>query len=154
MADILPFAPPAGGAPPPAVGGAPNPAALAALSPKPPAAAPGNLGPVTTPQPNMGNSVKAMSDIRNAVKMLESALPNIPMGSPLHAEILNSTKSIIKHLQQGDGSAGLDLMSLLQMARGASQAQPMQALMKAFPNQPNAPPALPVTPPAAPSMAA
>ena len=138
---------PPGGAPP---GGPPNPAALAALAPKPPGSTPPNLGPVASPQPNMGNSVKAMSDVRNAVKMLESALPNIPIGSPLHGEILNSTKALLKHLQPGDGNSGLDLMSLLQMARGASQSQPMQALMKQAP-QPNAPPAMAM---GAPPMAA
>lgn len=152
MADITPMLPPGGGSAPP--GGGLNPALLAHLQPKPPASAPGNLGPVTTAQPNMGNSVKAMSDVRNAIKMLESALPNIPIGSPLHSEILNSTKALLKHMQPGDSNSGLDLMSLLQMARGASQAQPMQAVMKAFPNQPTTPPALPVTPPAAPPMAA
>jgi len=96
---------------------------------------------MTSAQPNMGNAVKAMSDVRNAVKMLESALPSIPIGSPLHGEILNSTKALLKHLQPGDGNSGLDLMSLLQMARGASTSQPMQALMKQAP-APNTPPAL------------
>ena len=105
---------------------------------------------MTSAQPNMGNAVKAMSDVRNAVKMLESALPNIPIGSPLHTEILNSTKALLKHLQPGDGNAGLDLMSLLQMARGAAQAQPMQALMKQG-APPNTPPAIA---PGAPPMAA
>ena len=95
----------------------------------------------------MGSSVKAMSDVRNAVKMLETALPNIPMGSPLHTEILNSTKSLLKHLSPGDGNSGLDLMSLLQMARSAQQSQPQQALQRAFPSQGNTPPA--VAPPAA-----
>ena len=94
------------------------------------------------PQGNPGNAVKAMSDVRNAVKMLETALPAIPMGSPLHTEILNTTKALLKHLQPGDGSPGLDLMSLLQMARNNAQAQPMQTLAKAFPNTPNAPPAV------------
>lgn len=92
-----------------------------------------------------------MADVRNAIKMLESALPNVPMGTPLHTEILNSTKSLLKHLPESDASPGIDLMSLVNMARQASQAQPMQALMKAFPQQPNTPPAMA---PAAPPMAA
>lgn len=118
--------------------------------PRPPlaaSAAPPNLGAATTPQGNPGLAVKAMSDVRNAVTMLESALPHIPMGTPLHGEILNATKSLLKHLNAGDQNPGLDLMSLVQMARTQAQQQPMAALMRNF--QGNQPPALP---PAAPSL--
>lgn len=130
----MPGAPPGpGGAVLPFPHPAPNPAM---------AAAPAQVGPGVMPQGNAGNAVKAMSDVRNAVKMLETALPNVPMGTPLHTEILNTTKALLKHLQPGDASPGLDLMSLLQMARNNSQAQPMQTLARAFPNAQNAPPAV------------
>lgn len=84
-----------------------------------------------------------MADVGAAVKLLEGALPHIPMGSPLHSEVLNSTKSLIKHLQDGgDSNPQEQIMSLLNMARSAAQAQPMQALMRAYgggaPGQPPA----------------
>lgn len=144
MAGPIPAAP-IGGLPPAGGGASPNPA-LAALTAKPPGSTPPNIGPVVSPQANMGNAVKAMSDVRNAVKMLESALPNIPIGSPLHTEILNSTKALLKHLQPGEGNAGLDLMSLLQMSRQAATAQPQQALLKQLAPPPNAPPAMAAAP--------
>lgn len=119
-----------------------------------PAPPPAQIGPAVSPSPNAGLAVKAMSDVRNAVKMLETALPQIPMGTPLHAEILNATKSLLKHLHPGDQSSGLELMSLLQMARHAAQAQPMQALQRAFPQNPAAPPVLAQQTPGLPAMAA
>lgn len=87
--------------------------------------------------------MKAMADVRNAVQMLESALPHIPMGSELHGEVLNATKSLLKHLQPGDQHPGLDMMSLLQMARQTAASQPMQALMRAYPNNSAMPPVPP-----------
>lgn len=90
--------------------------------------APRAIGPVTTPQGNAGNAAAAMNDVRNAVMMLEKALPQIPMGTPLHTEILNVTQKLAKHMNPGDGNPGLELQSLLQMARSASQSQPMAAL--------------------------
>lgn len=100
-----------------------------------------NIGPVTTPQPASGNAAAAMNDVRNAVTMLEKALPAIPMGSPLHTEILSVTTKLAKHLTPGDGQPGLELQSLLQMARQASQSQPMAALSRLMP-QPGQPPAM------------
>jgi hypothetical protein len=128
----------------------------AALGPKPPpnplAPPTPQLGAAVSPQGNPGLAVKAMGDVRNAVQMLEAALPHIPMGSELHVEVLNSVKALTKHLSSGgEQNKGLDLMSLLAMARNASQAQPMQALNRAFPTNPGGPPAM--GPPSAPPMA-
>lgn len=123
----MPGAPPLGGPPP---GGAPAPGA------------PPNIGAATPAQGTMGNAAAAMASIQNAVKMLETALPQIPMGSPMHTEILNATKGILKHMNQGGGNPGLELQSLLQMARQASQSGPLSALQRMQPEA-GAPPAMP-----------
>lgn len=102
-----------------------------------------NLGGAVVPQGNPGLAVKAMADVSAAVKILEGALPNIPIGSPLHSEVLNSTKSLIKHLQDGGESNPQEqIMSLLNMARSAAQAQPMQALMRMQGGGPNQAPVI------------
>lgn len=62
--------------------------------------------------------------------MLEQALPDIPIGSPFHDAVMNAAKGLTKHLQPGDGSAGLELQSLLQLARQQSQSAPLQALAR------------------------
>lgn len=111
---------------------------LPAMTPQlPPSASPAapNLGPGTAQQGNQGNSAAAMIEVTNAVKMLEKALPMIPMGSPIHEKILNFAKDIAKNLSQGDSNPSLEINSLIQMARNAAQQAPLQQLAKAFPQQ-------------------
>lgn len=106
-----------------------------------------NAGPVAVPQGNQGNTAQALTYVRSAVEMMQKALPMIPMGSPLHADLLKATSSISKHMEQGEGNKGVDMQSLLQMARQAGQQSPMQALNRLHPT-PNAAPAMPAPPPA------
>ena len=108
----------------------------------PTGAPPPQIGAAVSPQGNPGLAVQAMGKVRTAVKMLQEALPQLPMGGELHVEVLNSVKSLTKHLESGDQNKGMDLMELLNMARAAKEAQPMQALNRAFPSSQNAPPAL------------
>ncbi len=127
----IPGSPPAPGATPPQMG-----------------AAPAGAGPVAKPQGAQGNVAQALSLVRNALEMLQKALPMIPMGSPQHGDLLKAISMISKHMEQGEGNKGVDLQSLLQMARQASQQSPVQAANRMFP-APNAPPAMPTPPPAA-----
>ena len=77
--------------------------------------------------------MQGMSKIGVALKALQEALPSLPMGTPLHSEVLSAVKSLTKHLTDAGQDQQHLLMTLLQMARSAQQSQPMQALMKAFP---------------------
>jgi hypothetical protein len=94
------------------------------------AGAPPAIGPATQPQAGAGSAAKAMNDVRNAVRMLEEALPKIPMGSPFHEAVMKAAQGLLKHLQPGEGNAGLELNSLLQAAKAQSQGAPMAALMR------------------------
>lgn len=136
MADIASLLSRFPGGGPPGAGG-PSPAGA-----PPPMAAKPNIGPVTPVQPHAGGAAAALNEVRNAVTMLEKALPQIPMGSPLHTEILQTTQKLAKHLTPGEGNQGLELQSLLQMARQASQQQPMAALSRLMP-PPGGAPAMP-----------
>lgn len=102
-----------------------------------------NIGAVTAPGGNPGNAAAAMADVRNAVTMLEKALPNIPMGTPLHHEVLSVLPKLTKHLSKSEGQhGGLDLLSLLQAAKQSQQQSPMAALSRLQP-PPGSPPATP-----------
>ena len=117
---------------------------------QPPAAmsaAPANAGPVGVPQSNQGNIAQAMSLVRNATEMLQKALPLIPMGSPQHGDLMKAVSLITKHMEHNEGNKGVDLQSLLQMAKQASQQSPVQAANRMFPS-PTAAPAMPTPPPA------
>ena len=110
------------------------------------AAAPAGVGPVAKPQGNQGNIAQALSLVRNGLEMFQKALPMIPMGTPQHGDLLKAISIISKHLEQGEGNKGIDIQSLLQMTRQASQQSPVQAANRMFP-APTAAPAMP-TPPA------
>lgn len=115
-----------------------------APSPSPSVApAPANVGPVATPQGNPGNTQAAMTKVKNALQMLQSALPDIPMGNQLHSDVLNVVKSLSKHLSESNDNKGLELQQLIQMAKGSAQNAPTAALARMFPNQQNTPPAMP-----------
>ena len=107
-----------------------------------------NTGAAAVPQGQQGNAAQAMSLVRNGLEMFQKALPMIPMGSPLHADILNTVSKVSKHMEHNEGNKGVDLQSLLQMARQASQQSPVQALNRMHP-APNTPPAMPASPPEA-----
>lgn len=102
----------------------------------PPSMAPAapNMGPGVAQQGNQGNSAAAMIEVTNAVKMLEKALPMIPMGSPIHEKILNFSRDIAKNLTSGDDNQALQINSLIQMARQAAQQAPVSRLAQMFPS--------------------
>lgn len=112
-----------------------------------PMAAPAHAGPATMPQGNQGNQAQAMLSVRNAIKMLEQALPMVPMGSPLHEKIHRVTLDLSKELAQGDENQALQLQQLVKHMREQAQQQPISALSRMAAPPPNAPPA---TAPAAP----
>lgn len=103
------------------------------------APAPAHAGAATMPQGNPGNAASAMLEVRNAVQMLEKALPGIPMGSPLHEKIMKVTSELVKELSQGDENQALQMQSLVQMMRSAGQQQPISALSRMYPQQGQAP---------------
>ena len=107
-----------------------------------------NLGPVSQPQGNPGNVASAMLDVKNALNMLQRALPNIPMGSPLHADILKTVTNLTKHAQDAGGDPSLQMQSLMSMMRSMGQ-NPMQAALAKMMPQPGQGPAM-GSPPGAP----
>lgn len=109
----------------------------------PPTVAPAaaHAGPATMGQGNPGNVASAMMQVKNAVEMLQKALPSIPMGTPLHEKVLKVTSELAKELSQTGGgeNQALQLQSLVQQLRSQSQQQPMSALSKLYPSQPSSP---------------
>jgi hypothetical protein len=101
-----------------------------------------NIGPVTTPQPNAGNIHAATEQVKLAVQMLEKALPLIPMGMPLHTEIMQATTKLVKHLSDSASNPGTEMQTLLNLARQSQQSAPMAALGRMM-----GPPQAPAMPP-------
>lgn len=118
--------------------------------------APPNAGPITVPQANQGNITAAIAKIQNAMKMLEESLPMIPMGSPLHTEVLNTIKGMSKQMKNASENPQLQQASLMNQLRSNSADSNKAAMMRmlATQNNPGAAPAMgggtPPMPPAQP----
>ena len=125
-------APPIGGAPPPPPGG--------------------GTGSAATHGPMAGNAAQGMAKVKVGLEALQAALPMIPMGSELHADLMKAVSSISKHLQQdGAQGGGAQIQQLLDMIRTAkTQGGPPAAPPGGGGAPPMAPPGMgaPPSPPA------
>lgn len=104
--------------------------------PSPLTQSPANAGPMAMPQGNQGNVGAALVKIKNACKLLEEALPLIPMGDELHTDILNTLKQLSKPLKKGGHeNPQVEISSMLQSAKNNAQSAPMAAMARMFPGQ-------------------
>lgn len=116
----LPMQKPAGGLPSPLAQAAPN------------------GGPISAPQGNQGNVQAAMAKISSGLKMLQEALPLVPMGNELHSKLLGAVKTISEAMhKEGDSPSTpkLDISSILQMIKQHTQNAPQNAMAKMMPAQ-------------------
>ena len=95
--------------------------------------APGNAGGATQAQPKLGNMAGAADKIKVALQALQEALPAIPMGSPLHTEVLNTIKRLGSKMETGEAQSAPPLQALLQMLRQAPQQNQMAMLARMAP---------------------
>lgn len=106
--------------------------------PGPLAAAPANAGPISSPQGNQGNIQSAMSKISSGVKMIQEALPLIPMSSELHTKILGAIKTLVEAMnKEGEqpSTPKLDISSIIQMIKQHQQSAPQNAAARMLPAQ-------------------
>lgn len=94
---------------------------------------------------NPGNEAAAKMDITSGLKFLQRALPNLPMGSDLHTDILKAVMSISKHASQPGEPEGPQAQNIQSMARQMGQNAHQVAAMRQVgggPTSPGAPPAM------------
>lgn len=108
--------------PMPPAGGLPGP--LAQASP--------NAGAMTQQQGNHGNIQAATVKIRAAMKMLEEALPLVPMGNEIHTDVLDALKKFTKHVKQDSGSSQQESASLQSAAQNVAKQAPMANMARMF----------------------
>jgi len=88
------------------------------------------------PQGNQGNIGAALVKVKNACKLLEEALPLVPMGDELHTDILNTLKQLSKPMKKGgNDNQQVEISSMLQSAKNNAQSAPMAAMARMFPGQ-------------------
>lgn len=106
--------------------------------PSPLAAPPANAGAISQPGGNQGNVQAAMAKVSNGVKMLQEALPLIPMGNELHTKLLSAIKTLAEAMNkegESPSTGKLDISSILQMIKQHAQNAPQNAAARMLPAQ-------------------
>jgi hypothetical protein len=129
----MPQAMPTPGAPAPGAGIVPRP-------PGAPGASPGIMTPTpaAAPSANLGAQAKAAGQMKQALTIVEMALPHLPLDSPLHKVATSFITGVAKHLGSAGGQdQGIQASMLRDLALRQQQQAP--ALRPGMPPQGGAP---------------
>ena len=88
--------------------------------------------PVGAATGNPGSSANALATLREAIKLMESVLPQLDTGSEPYKAALDSIQKLSKHITPSDENPGIQKTALRGLARDAEQSQQMQALMRSM----------------------
>ena len=89
-------------------------------------------GPLGVPSSNPGTSARAISQLREAVKIMQTALPELPVGSDAHTAVLNAVKSLSKHAAPSTEQPGQQQAELRNLQSTASRDAGIQQLMRSM----------------------
>lgn len=112
-------------------------------------APPANLGPHTIPQSNPGNVMQAMQKLQAAAQMITEAIPQIPLGTPLHTKVMKIASELTKELGAAKDTMQQQVQTLLQAVQAAKAHGQNPQIPGPPPNQPPA-----MSPPGGAAMAA
>lgn len=91
----------------------------------------GSTGPASAPTANAGLEADAMSKVREAVHLLEMALPKLPTGGEGHKAVIDSLSKLSKSFPATEEVPGVQNTQLLQLAQRAKQQAMLQAVVRA-----------------------
>jgi hypothetical protein len=87
------------------------------------------LGPqVSAPGP--GNQADGLTQLKNAVAIIQNALPSLGIGTPMHNAALNALRQLTRHVAQGgQAAAGTQQTSLMDLLRQTVRNALLQRVM-------------------------
>ena len=98
-----------------------------------------HAGPASAPQAQPGNASAALQKLQAAAKLINEALPNLPMGTEFHTDVLKIATMVNKALEKAPAAnPQSQVANLVQLAKQTAQGAPMDALSRLYP-QPNGP---------------
>lgn len=112
----------------------------------------GSAGPAAPPTANLGLEADADSKVREAIHLLEMALPQYQTGSEKHKGALDALSKLSKMFPASAEVPGVQQTQLLALQNKAQQNGMLQALLRQA-QAAGSPQAAPAVPPAAPEMA-
>lgn len=102
--------------------------------------------PAAAHTPNLGATAGASVQIQNAIKLIEEALPALPIGSEAHKAVAGAISSLSKHFPAANTPPQLQETNLRDLQQHAQKTAMMQALLRSHlggGESPGAPPAIP-----------
>jgi hypothetical protein len=88
--------------------------------------------PMGPPTGNPGQQANALAQVREAVKILEKALPELATGSEPYKAVLNAISSVSKHVSPSGEVPGVQQTALRDLQQGAQSSGMMQSLMRSL----------------------
>ncbi len=88
--------------------------------------------PLSPPTGNPGQQANALAQVREAVKILEKALPELATGSEPYKAVLNAISSVSKHVSPSNEVPGVQQTALRDLGQQAQSSGMMQSLMRSL----------------------
>ncbi len=82
---------------------------------------------------NSGVSAAAIAKVREAIKVLSLALPELPVGSAIQQSVSKAITAISKDAPESEAAPGIQQSMMRDLIQQAQQQQQMQALQRAQP---------------------
>lgn len=81
---------------------------------------------------NPGLAANAMSQVHEAIKLLQIALPNLPIGTPPHAAVVKMVDTGAKAFPAAEQQPGVQATQLRDLQQQSQQSAPLAALMRSM----------------------
>jgi hypothetical protein len=88
--------------------------------------------PLGVPTGSPGGNANALSQVREAIKILEKALPDLPTGSDPYKAVLSAIQSVSRHVTPSAEVPGVQQTTLRNMQQSAQQSGMLQSLMRSL----------------------
>jgi hypothetical protein len=79
--------------------------------------------------PGMGTQAQSLMMIKQALDMLQAALPGLGTGGEIHTAVLNSLRQLSRHIPQGQPTAGVQQTQMQDMLRNTLRNALLQRVM-------------------------
>ena len=94
--------------------------------------APMGASPLSVPTASPGSSAGAMSKVREAINILQSALPELSPGTDEHKAVLNAISSMSKYVAPSAQVPGIQKTTLSGLQQSAQQSAMLRNLMSSL----------------------
>jgi len=80
--------------------------------------------------PGPGNQADGITQLKNAIDIIQNALPLLGTGTPMHSAALNALRQLTRHVAQGgQAAAGTQQTSLMDLLRQTVRNAMLQKIM-------------------------